>query len=55
MKIKNNTLDLRAHTILIARIIDQDTNNLISKLYFTDLAGSGILCYVFREIRKRTR
>jgi len=41
MQKKNPSLGLRSHTILIARILEQDTGRLISKVYFADLAGSG--------------
>ena len=41
LSIANPNINIRSHTILIARIVEKDTGKIISKLYFADLAGSG--------------
>ena len=41
MEKSNSTLSLRDHTILLVRIEEPGSGNLVSRMYFVDLAGSG--------------
>jgi len=53
----NQALNLRAHTILLIRIEDPLTSKTVGKMYFADLAGSGIFILrinIIRTLWKRT-